>query len=71
MPSVVWLAGAWLCACESEPEPRTCDLGGDVGASVAASSAVDRHLIGVASPYPADATLRARMDELAASQRAR
>lgn len=55
-----------LVGCGPEPVAPPCDR-----ASVAAASAPDRRLLGVASEVPADPTLEARWSELAASQRER
>ncbi len=55
-----------LLACDGE---AVCE--GPIGASVEASSAPDRRLLGVASDYPADAALEGRLEELLRSQRAR
>ena len=62
------VASTLVLACQGGPEPLGCE---DLGAAVAASSSIDRRLLGLGAPYPADASLRARTGELAASQRAR
>lgn len=61
------VAGALAAACGEPPAPA-CD---DFGVARAALTAQDRKLVGAASPYPADAMLRGRDDELARSQSAR
>lgn len=60
------LAGVALAACGPEPTPPPCE-----GVSTGAASAPDRRLLGIASDYPADASLEARLVELASSQRER
>ncbi len=57
-----------VTACAPEPEPLRCE---DLGSRTAAATSADRKLLGEAAPYPADGTLRARADVLAASQRSR
>lgn len=52
-------------ACEGERAP-VCDQ-----RTVAAASAPDRRLLGIAAAYPADTSLEARLGELTASQRER
>lgn len=64
--------GAVLCAfalgCGTPPPSERCE---DVGTQAMSASAEGRWLIGLASRYPADTALGARMDELRRSQRAR
>jgi hypothetical protein len=65
----LWIAAA-VCAVLGtacgDPTPDACD-----GVTTSALSAPDRKLVGAASAYPIDATLRGRDDELARSQAAR
>lgn len=56
-----------LAACG--PSEPVCE--GPIEGATEAASAPDRRLLGQAAAYPADPTLEARLEELAASQRAR
>lgn len=62
---VVWGLLAALSGCETPP-PNTCE-----GVTAAPITAEDRRILGLASPYPADAMLSSRTDALVTSQRLR
>jgi hypothetical protein len=69
LASVVLLAALASCTADTgAAPPMRC---GELGATVSPSTAIDRYVLGGASPYEADATARTREDELVSSQRAR
>ncbi|AKF10057.1 hypothetical protein [Sandaracinus amylolyticus] len=71
MRARVALLALVIAGCERAPAPPPPPSCEEVGTAIEAATAPDRHLLGHASPYPADASLRDRAEELARSQRAR
>ncbi len=61
---------AVVVACDDAPAPPV-SVCGDVAPRIAAATAPDRRLFGLASAYPADGVVAARTEELLTSQRAR